>query len=307
MTLRVVYRIYGGENRKGRPGYYSKQTSFASLLRAAAYAQAPVVVLADGPLPEDIRSMAQRHATVLHLVGGPVGMRKSFTAGFAVPDGLGWSDEDVVYFCEDDYLHTEDAIAQLRAATRDIPQASYFALYGSTPRHPAHPTASGGTTHVLPEDWRPRSDAEVNGHRWVNIPSTTSTFAVRVAALRADRGIVTQAMVPYPSRYLDHEMFLVFQGCLPYTRSELFLGPEETRFRSGLREFAANVVLTPFRIAFQLRSLTRRRSPHLLYAADPNLASHMENGLLARGVDWEHIAADADAWWAEHAIRGGRA
>ena len=48
LKLHVVYRLYGGENRKGRPPYYSKRTCLASVLHAAEYADANVVVLADG-------------------------------------------------------------------------------------------------------------------------------------------------------------------------------------------------------------------------------------------------------------------
>lgn len=36
MTLHVVYRSHGGENRKGRPDWYSKQLALLSLARAAS-------------------------------------------------------------------------------------------------------------------------------------------------------------------------------------------------------------------------------------------------------------------------------
>ncbi|MET0734080.1 MAG: hypothetical protein ABWY55_00325 [Microbacterium sp.] len=293
MTLRLVYRLYGGENLKGRPGFYSKRTSLASFARAAVAADTELDVLADGPLPDDLRTLASRFGRVHDLPGGPVGMRRSFLAALGAPDRFGWDDDDIVYFCEDDYLHHPDALVRLRDAAAAIPGADYFALYASTPAHPAVPP---GVEYALPEDWAPHPDARVDGVTWINVPSTTSTFGARVGALRADMGIIRQGMIPYKTRLLDHEMCLVYQGRFPYTAAEVFIGPEETRSRSGLALAAESLVLTPFRLAYQLRALTRRRSPHPLYAPELNLASHMESDLLAPGTDWAAIAAAADAW-----------
>ena len=33
MTLHLIYRLYGGENLKGRPDFYNKRTSLASFLQ----------------------------------------------------------------------------------------------------------------------------------------------------------------------------------------------------------------------------------------------------------------------------------
>lgn len=293
MTLRLVYRLYGGENRKGRPEYYSKLTCLASFMRAAEAANAEVVVLADGPISDELRALAERGGQVVDLPGGPIGMRGSFVAAIQTPDRFSWPADDVVYFSEDDYLHRVDSLAALAAAAEHLDRASYFALYASTP---AHPAVAPGATFEIPKDWLERPEAVIDGVRWVNVPSTASTFGARVGALRADLGIIRQGMIPYPTRFLDHEMCLVYQGRFPYTAKELFVGRADTNFRSGIKAFASNVFLTPFRVAYQLRALTRRRHPHPLYAADPNLASHMESELLSAGTDWARVAAEADAW-----------
>ena len=288
MTLRLVYRLYGGQNRKNRPDYFDKGTCLASFLVAARTADAEAVVLADGPLPAPWRELAERGARVIDIPGGPVGLRGSYWSALRLPDRLGWPDDDVVYFCEDDYLHRPEAFVALRSATESIPAAGYFALYASTPDNP---TADGST----PWGWRPAPDAMVDGQRWVNVPSTTSTHGVRLGALRADLGIIRQGMIPYPERFLDHEILMVCQGALPYSPAEIVLGRAATRFRTGYRAVAANCVLTPFRLAFELRALTRRRQPHLLYASDPNLACHLETPMLAPQVDWPAVARDGEA------------
>ena len=290
MAVRLVYRLYGGENRKGRPEIYDKATCLASFLLAAGIAGAEVTVLADGPLPVAWRALAARHGRVVDIAGGPVGMRGSYRAALELPDRLGWDDDDVVYFSEDDYLHRPEAFRELARAAAAVPSASYFALYASTPRHPA---AGPGLPYTAPANWTAAPDISVAGQRWVNVPSTTSSFGARLGMLRRDLGIFRQGMVPYPKRLLDHETCLVCQGTFPYRRAEIVLGPESTRFRTGWRSAAANAVLTPFRLAFNVRALSRRRHPHLLYAADPNLACHLETNFMAPGVDWTDVAAAA--------------
>jgi hypothetical protein len=293
MTLRLLYRLYGGENLKGRPAFYNKRTALASFLRAAEFADADAVILADGPIPDDMRAMAAQRSRIVQLEGGPLGMRASYLAALRFPVQQRWDDDDIVYFSEDDYLHLEQSFVALQTASDQIPSAAYFALYASTPRNPC---IGPGVPHAVPADWMQQPEALVDGHGWVNVPSTASTFGARVGALRADLGIFRQGMIPYPSRLLDHETCLVYQGRFPYTPTELFLGPQNTRFREGYRALAANAVLTPFRMAFEVRSLTRRKSPHLLYAADPNYACHMETEFLSPGTDWSECARQAREW-----------
>src|SRR5664279_5197319 len=236
MTLHLVYRMYGGENIKGRPAFYSKKTSLASFLQASEVAGAEAVVFADGAIPDALRNMAAARCRVVDLPGGPVGMRTSYWTALRFPDREGWADDDLVYFCEDDYLHDSQAFAALEAAADAIPSAGYVALYASTPRHPIAP----GVHHTVPADWVERPYVEVDGHRWVNVPSTASTFGARVGTLRADLGI--------------------------------------------------------FRLAYEFRALTRRRHPHLLYAADPNFACHLETEFMAPGVDWVRHTRSAADW-----------
>ena len=289
MKLHVVYRLYGGENVKGRPPYYSKRACLASALRASTRADADFVVLADGPIPDDMRAMSERWGRVVDVPGGPIGMRGTFLAGLTYPDQAGWPDEDLVYFCEDDYLHKPDSIVELCRGAQSIDSAHYFALYADTPHYPF-------ADHQQPANWEARPAQNVGQTLWVNVPSVTSTFGARIGTLRGDLGLFRQGMIPYPKRLLDYEMFVVVQGYFPYDSAEILFGHEKTRFRTGLRALVANIVLAPFRVAYNVRSLTRRGNPHLLYAADPNLASHMEQEFLAQGTDWEAIATDAVAW-----------
>ena len=299
-SVRPIYRSYGGENRKGRPAYYSKALCLASFLQATERASVSPVFLNDGPIDPELVAVMSRHGEVVQLSDRPLGMRASYRAALEHPVEAGWSDGDVAYFCEDDYLHRPEAFTALGEAAAAITVADYFALYGGTSRHPVF---GPGVPLRFPPGWRHRPDVTAAGTTWVNIPSTASTFGARVSALRADLGIMRQGMVPYRSRLLDHETCLVVQGQPPYTAQEVLIGPAATRFRRGLRAVAENVVLAPFRLAFNLRSLSRRGQPHLLYAADPNLACHLETTFMSPGVDWDVEVARASTWAAEAGLR----
>lgn len=296
--LRLVYRSYGGENMKGRPPFYSKALALASFVRAARATPADVVFLNDGPVPAERLALMEGNGEVVALPGGPVGMRASYRAALEVPVQRRWPGKDVVYFCEDDYLHQEGAFVELVRAAEELSQASYFALYASTPQHPAF---GPGAPFVAPRGWEPSAPASVGSRTWVNVPSTASTFGARVSAITSDMPIFRQGMVPYRTRLLDHETCLVYQGHVPYPLAEIAFGAPATRFRSGVSAVAVNAVLSPFRLAFNARALTRRRTPHMLYAADPNLACHLESAFMSPGADWAMIARQTAEWALDHA------
>ncbi len=52
----------------------------------------------------------------------------------------------------------------------------------------------------------------------------------------------------------------------------------------------------PFKAGMNLRSLRRPGNRRLLMGAAPNLATHIEDGVLPAGHDWAAAAADTAAW-----------
>lgn len=292
MDLRLVYRSYGGDNAKVRPSWFDKELAAASFTRAAEHAGIAPLWLNDGPIPSQIGQLQQRVGTIVNIPGGPVGMRRSYLTALRLAIDSNWPEDDVVYFCEDDYLHTADAFTILRGAARELPQVSYFALYGSTPRY-ASPEWPGGYT--FPDDWPPAPALHGGGHRWINVASTASTFGVRVGALRQDYCLFRQAMVPFRRRYLDHETCLLYQGFRPYRGRELVLGLRGD-FIPGPRGVARAVFLVPFRLGLNMRARRNSTDPHLLYAAEPNLGCHMETDVMTPGRDWSAVAGGVKSW-----------
>jgi hypothetical protein len=291
VSLHLVYRSYGGENKKNRPAYYSKLLAVASFLRAAEGVEAEIVFINDGPLPQERLQLMVSYGEVVTL--GGVGMRRSYRYALQEPRRRNWAGRDVVYFGEDDYLYRPDAFSKLEAAAEAIPSADYLALYGSTPERPVQDRLKHQA--LYPKNWRQLPATTVNGQAWTNIISTASTFGARVGALDEDLTIFMQCMLPYRHRLMDHETCVVYQGYQPFEwralAANLFLKGHEPLNVRGKRAFAA-----PFHAALNLRARRRSDRRRLLYAADPNLATHLELSWLSPDVDWEDVALQTASW-----------
>jgi glycosyltransferase involved in cell wall biosynthesis len=294
MTLRLVYRSYGGENLKLRPFYYSKMLTLVSFIRAVEYApDADLLFFNDGPIPADKLAIMEARGRTVQIGERAQGMRTSYRSALELVASEPWADDDVVCYVEDDYLFTDDALLALHDATEGIPDASYFSLYGTRVNYD-DPAAR--IERRVPRDWKPRPDRRVGDRTWFNRTSITSTFAARVGALREDLPIFIQCMRPFRRRYLDHETCLIYQGFVPYHGREYFFGlPGD--FERGIRGVTRAAVLVPFRIAMNLRA-RRQRTPHLLYTVTPNLATHLEDLWISPDQDWVEVAEEV-ALWAE--------
>jgi glycosyltransferase involved in cell wall biosynthesis len=295
MTLRLVYRSYGGENLKQRPFYYSKMLALISFVRAATELKgAELLFLNDGPIPNDKLAVMRRYGRVAQTGEKAKGMRASYRAALDLVRTESWTDDDVVCYVEDDYLFMADAFIALAEAVPGLPDASYFSLYGNRPNYD---DPLERIEHGVPRDWKAHADRRVGDRLWFNRASITSTFAARVGILREDLPIFIQCLPPFlPRRILDHETCLLYQGFVPYHGWEFFFGlPGD--FQMGLRGVVRGAVLVPFRIALNLRAY-RQRTPHLLYTVTPNLATHLEHPVISPDRDWVAIAEEV-AQWAE--------
>lgn len=289
MRLRIIYRSYGGENMKNRPPYFGKALALQSLLRAAEAVDADILFMNDGPIPEERLSLMRDAGEVVTLPS--VGMRRSYVEGLRVPARRGWSDDDLVWFSEDDYLYVPEALVLLREAATQL-SVDYFALYGGTEEYPVGPD---GSTPWTPDDWAPGSSAVIDGQQWERIMSTTSTFGARPGALRHDLSIFLQGLLPHKKMYRDHDTCMVYQGYQPHEWRQL--GLDLLRRTSGTpRERAREALLVPFKAALNVRSHRRPANRRTLLAAVPNLATHLEIEWLSPGRDWEHVARETAIW-----------
>ena len=272
VRLHVIYRSTGPDNAKGRPPYHSKLRSLRSLLRSweAVGPRGELVFLNNGPIPADRLAVMHRCGRVESRSG--LELHESYWA--AVSLALGWPDGDLVLFAEDDHLYREEALQAIVDAAGALAEFSYFATYAST----AAGMPNGDPLHAGLRV--PRIGAAAVAPGWVRGLSHTSSFAVRVRALRRDASL--HRLAPRCGGAWDHALALAYQGLVPYGPGGVAQALREPRLGSRTRR--AKVAL--WRAAI-VAAAAARRTPSRLAAARPCLSTHVESGMLALDTDWE--------------------
>ncbi len=275
MQLHVVYRYHPGENAKGRPGYYSKALALASLLRSAqACREVPDLVFAhDGPVEDHLREVMQEHGSLHPIRGGSA--RRSYLSALLLTRRLCWDPADLVLLVEDDYLFVPQALGAVLDAAQALPPGWYVTPYT--------------------DDWDEASapQPEIDGG-WRRARSTTSTFGTSVATLGEDGGLLR--LCPYSGGAWDTATCLTLQGRPPFTWQRLAVearGVSSEDDGQGRRRIAARALVRAVLMVRAHRRPSRRRA---LAAPRPNLATHLEEGWLSPGRNWEQVAEETLTW-----------
>jgi hypothetical protein len=291
MNLHAIYRSVGAENATPRPPGYAKLTCLYSFLRARDACPAPgeLLFLNDGPIPPAQVATMRSAGEIVHTEA--LELHLSYWRAIDLAIARGWADDDIVYFGEDDYLYRREVFTGIRDAAERLPPSSYLAPYATIGHEMPNgePLYAGLRRPSLPS--APLTEA--GGAIWHRALSHTSSFAVRVGALRADRAL--HLIGPRVGGVWDHALALAYQGRLPY-------GPHA--LVEPLREpgtpFSRRVKTLIWRLAMSARAVAARRRGHLLAAPRPALATHMEAAMMAPGTDWDAEGEAARLWGDAH-------
>jgi hypothetical protein len=291
MRLHVLFRTHAGSNDKPRPSWYDRSTAWDSLQSSLAGApDAALTLVVDGDLPPELQAAVGPEHRRVTVSGGRAS--SSFRSALGVAAGLVEEEpEDTLFlFAEDDYLYRPEAIGALLAAADAVPAADYLALHTAVDEgwHATHPSQPERTVPSLPG-----GAVTAGGSRWDRIPATTSSFAVRSAALRADRWLLdlaSRAGAPF-----DVSSWHALQGFRPFAVRHLLadLHPEPS-----LRG-AAKVLGKPVMRGLLDLATAAARPARVLIAPAEDLAMHLEPGQVELSSwDWaglaRQVAADRD-------------
>jgi hypothetical protein len=297
--LHIICRSYGGENKKGRPDYYSKHLALSSLVRAfraLKSSHAELIFLNDGPIPPDRLRLMEQSGEV--LARSNLGLRGSMRSALALPVERKWHRDDIVWLAEDDYLYLPEAFAGLMSAVESFPDAAYFGLYAQIGSRQPNPDAPG--EERVPKAWKDSDQVLVENHPWRRALSTTSTFGARVNALVQDQRMMRMVMLSGGA--WDHTTCLIYQGYRPYPLSSLLSPFRDVRSVQDLvRTIGAAVARGSLNCYPTLRALGGV-SKRQLIAPDPALITHLETAYLACGTDWTIFAKDMQSWVDESSI-----
>lgn len=263
-----VYRAWPGENAADRPDYYSKRAALASFLDAlAAYPHsADVIFLWDGTCPTDLRIALADVGEVIELPS--VGNSRSYRVALGLLDSRPWAEDELVYLCEDDYLHTRQAFNVLHTAASALPQAAFFTLYD-------HPQFNSTRIHLRYKRATNAAAADIEGIRWQPVWGTPLTYGARVGWLRKVSGV--HFICSSGSTPSDYRLWLATQGYRQYQA----LASQRDAPRSDLQALASRLK----------RLVTRQdRQEHLLVSATPAQATHLHLPWIAEGQNWAAVA-----------------
>jgi hypothetical protein len=291
MNLHAIYRSVGAENAKPRPPGYAKLTCLYSFLRAREACPAPgeLLFLNDGPIPPAQVATMRSVGEIVAIEG--LELHLSYWKAIDLALARGWDDNDIVYFAEDDYLYRREAFTGIRDAADRLPANSYLAPYATIGHEMPNgePLSAGLRRPSLPS--APLTEA--GGAIWHRALSHTSTFAVRVGALRADRAL--HLIAPRAGAGWDYPLALAYQGRLPYA-PHAFVEP----LRQSGTQFSRRVKILIWRLTLSGCAVAARGRRHLLAAPRPALATHMEAAMMAPGTDWDAEVEAARLWGDAH-------
>ncbi len=196
--LHIFYRSTGGDNKKNRPPYYSKMLCLMSFLRAfeRVRGRAEITFVNDGPMPDDRLVIMERYGKIVSFpgLGNSPSYRETLALAVALPP------DSLVYFAEDDYLYTPQALEKLLAAFDEIPAAEYVTLFDHMDRYTRSDDSRRGYSRLY----------LAGGLHWRTVESTCMTFGARVRTLRSDAWIHRLGTVPKTPR--DRTIWRCTQG-----------------------------------------------------------------------------------------------
>ena len=286
--LHVIYRSFGGENRKTRPAYYSKQLALVSFLRALAKVNEAheIIYVNDGSIPADRFEIMSHTGEIVARENR--GLSGSLRDALEIAVNRNWDAGDLVWFAEDDYLYAPDAFAGLTEALCRLSDADYFALYATIGRRPPYdaPPFSDEQLgcNIEAARWRGSEPVMVQGHPWRIALSTTSTFGGRVAAVREDRFLMELAI--RSGGAFDHTFCVISQNLRPFSWGTIARQMRAARSFQAARSVALRATLNLWRLA--RRGMGRRG--RIWVAPDPALATHLDTAYMASGTDWAAVA-----------------
>lgn len=182
--IRVLYRISDNGYLKEKPDYITNRNCFQNFCSVFHLHLNELEVTADNVSRDTIEDLLRSiHSSQISQVSIGHG---AGTFNLTLNKALTYSDDDIIYFVEDDYLHRPNAPAALVEGLEDI-GSDFVTLYDHPdkyldPSKGGNPLCHGGAeitkVYYRPSGW------------WKFTNSTTMTFAAKVKTLKKYENIL---------------------------------------------------------------------------------------------------------------------
>lgn len=175
--MKIIYRISDGGNIKNKPDYVTKKGVFHHFYKI--FKGHDIYIVADN-VSEDTLSFLNKYVNNDKIIKTSLGNSKSFIFSVSLAINL-FSLEDIVYFCEDDYLYTQ-------RAANIIEEGLLISDYCSGYDHPDKyiNTVDGGDNPLITDGGELTRVLITNNSHWKYTNSFCMTFASKVKILLED-------------------------------------------------------------------------------------------------------------------------
>jgi len=175
--MKIIYRISDAGYKKEKPEYINNENCLKNALQVFPWTQYDWSIIADN-ISEETNNMIQKYIPRNYINYVSVG-HGAGTFNLALDEALGYDDNEVVYFIENDYLHLPQSPIIFKEGF-DL-EASFVSLYDHpdkymSPEIGGNPYCQGGA-----EDTRVYL---TKSRHWKITNSTTMTFASKVSTLK---------------------------------------------------------------------------------------------------------------------------
>ena len=181
--MKIIYRISDTGYNKVKPDYINNENCLKNALTIFPWTEYDWSIIADN-ISEETNDMIQKYIPRDHINYISVG-HGAGTFNLALDEALQSSDDEIIYFIENDYLHKQGSPEIIKEGF-DL-GASFVALYDHPdkyldPKSGGNPYCEGGA-----EDTRVYL---TNSCHWKITNSTTMTFASKVSTLKQTKDIL---------------------------------------------------------------------------------------------------------------------
>jgi hypothetical protein len=181
--MKIIYRISDTGYNKVKPDYINNENCLKNALTIFPWTKYDWSIIADN-ISEETNDMIQKYIPRDHINYISVG-HGAGTFNLALDEALQSSDDEIIYFIENDYLHKQGSPEIIKEGF-DL-GASFVALYDHPdkyldPKSGGNPYCEGGA-----EDTRVYL---TNSCHWKITNSTTMTFASKVSTLKQTKDIL---------------------------------------------------------------------------------------------------------------------
>lgn len=197
--MHIFYRISDVGYKKEKPPYIGNESCLKNFIQHFQVGRHKIVVIADNT-SQETDSMILKYIDNKDLIKVSVG-HGAGTFNIALDMALRLKDDELVYFVENDYIHTQSAPVVLEEGLRF--GFSFVTLYDHPDKY-LNPS-EGGNPLCEGKSESTRVYRTENSH-WKLTNSTTMTFATNVSCLKRAESILrkwTAGTHPY-----DFQMFL---------------------------------------------------------------------------------------------------